>query len=224
MTEVLFALNFDITTSEEQFAQAGWRGPWVCPPGTPPVCPECRRTNEKLGVPMEIAWDPGVGNIGDFTWMWNNTEALVTERAATSLARHFDDFEFAPIVFRRRGNPFMRRTRMMTYNGDPLPDGFRLMHLKIKHLVSCDLAQSSLTLTNRCDTCKREGYDLEGVENWVGRKPGKGIFVPREAARGFRAFRVRQYCGPQLVTELVRKVIEDEGLTNVVFVEYGEFC
>lgn len=66
------------------------------------------------------------------------------------------------------------------------------------------------------------GYLEYFVPAHVPRLPGKGVFVHEAELKGANIFRLEEARGRILCTERLKELIEQNGFTNVEFVEVGD--
>lgn len=220
--------------ADSRFARASRRGSWSPSSG---VCPDCGASSQERIQPLVLEWEPGSDVIGDFTWPGFGSDVAITEQVANRL-KAFGGFEPGPVEMvqdstlnrpsgSRRGKPRV----WLPYDGPPLRD------LWVTHQAYLDLERSSVRLVNECKICGRKHYDIDGIEwyetGWDKERresvkthhprcQGLGIYSSADALAGVAIFRVREFPGWILVTDVVKDFVEKEGFTNVSFLEAGE--
>ena len=182
-----------------------------------------------------MTWLPGSDLVGDFTWCGLDTDVAVTDKVMDVLLERFGGFEAGPVemvddpaVLRgKRRKPRVR----LPYEGPPLHE------LWVTAWAHLDRQGSSAELEFSCGTCGTEQWQLYGVERWdshfdaerwqlvetkTERLLGAGVMVRAEELAGAAVFRVHEFPGWPFCTDPVRALIEQEGFTNVAFLEMGD--
>lgn len=211
-----------------RFAAAGRRGAWTEGLG---VCPSCSASRQVRAQPLLLVWEPGSDEVGDFTWPGFGSEVVAAEHVLRSL-REFSGFEAGPVEFiEEPGNPKKGKRVTLPYNGP------RLFELWVTSRVGMDRGRSSAELEHVCAECGAQRWELYGVERWDShfdqelkqlvrfksdRLPNAGIYVEEAGLGGASVFRVEEFPGWIFCTDRVREVIDNEGFSNVSFLEMGE--
>lgn len=187
---------------------------------------------------LDFEWEYGSDVIGDFTWV-ATVRVVVTERVRQSLSDNFTGFVFAPVEMRQDSklkkpigpNKRTRRRVWLPHEGPPLSE------LWVTHWVHADPERSSLRSEGLDPARDEQRYAVEGIEvarwrwdqvkqemvRWrVPRAAGRGIFVDERALEGAAIFRLHEQPGLVLCTERMMRYIEQEGFTNVTFLEAGD--
>ena len=211
------------------FAAAGARGAWK--PGE--LCPECTRSTEERTPPLQLVWEPGSDQIGDFVWAG---PAVAARREVVDVLRKpFTGVEPGPVGMVDEPPPTAAQRRQPRVQ---LPyQGPELQELWVTASVPVDRARSSIELERRCTTCGTEYWEVYGVERWafnvdpdtcdlayelIPRTPKGGLFVRPEDLPGADIFWVQEAPAWILCTDEVRDWAVSEGCTNVAFLEVGE--
>jgi len=219
---------------DSRFARASRRGSWSQSSG---LCPECGASSQRRIQPLVLEWEPGSDAIGDFTWPGFGSDIAITEPVA-NLLEAFGGFETGPVEMvqdstlkRPSGSRSGKPRVWLPYEGPPLRD------LWVTQQVHLDLERSSVRLVKECMTCGRKHYDIDGIERYetgwdkerresvetrIPRQHGLGIYLAADALAGVAIFRLHEFPGWILVTDLVKNFVEKEGFTNVSFLEAGE--
>jgi len=132
----------------------------------------------------------------------------------------------------KRPKRITKRTKLrvwLPYEGPPL------VELWIERTVSY-LSSTTFEVQDYCEDCGRALTRLSGVEraesHWIEktaeiipyripRIQGQGLFVRGVDLAGVKIFRVEEFSQTLLCTDEVKSFIEERGVTNVDFLEYG---
>ena len=201
----------------------------------------CTSCSYYLGYPRPakrvVEWLEGSDVICSFVWPSRLVgEVLVTEEVRKCLQDC--KVEFLPVEFYQ--DPRLKKPKRMTkrtkrrvwlpYEGPPL------YVLWVTTWVHADLERSTLRLVSECPVCGHKVYDVEGVEErkhrWdpsikdlvelhEPREEGKGIYIHQEDLQGAEIFRVHEQPGRICCTEGVKSLLEEQGFSNVEFLEVG---
>lgn len=142
-----------------RFAAAGRRGSWTerSPEG---VCPSCSASRQVRAQPLVMVWEPGSGEVGDFTWPGFDSEVVVTGNVLEAL-NQFQGFEPGQVKIVEDADAPKRAKRVrLPYNGPPLHE------LWVTARIGMDRQRSSAELENECAECEAERWELYGVERW----------------------------------------------------------
>ncbi len=209
-----------------------------------PTCRKCKRTRYDRKQPLVMKWDPGSSNVGDFTWV-NVTTPVITERVCNALRSKFKGFDGGPVEMVQ--DPKVKRPLRVTKRTNPrvwLPyEGPKLFELWRTTWVHMDRGRTTARLTHRCDACGDERWELTGTELLEHRvevirpsphyevrdyyvreprQPGQGLYVRATDLAGADIFGVHEFFGWTFCTDRVREFIQQQGYTNVEFLEMGE--
>jgi len=170
-----------------------------------------------------VEWDDGSDVIGDFTFAIG--ELVCTERVFKKLRRELRGLKSRPLEMHDHPSLYRpkrrtRRTRVwLPYDGPPL------CALEFPHEVEL-LPESTVVVESTCNVCGRMIYaDFVGVETRRGfqripRKAGKGFFVSAATVGDSDFFTIRN-TRLKLCTTRVREFVEEQGYTNLEFLEAG---
>ncbi len=222
--------------NDKQFAEAYIGGNWE--PEDPPFCEECTSTQVFRCQPLDLEWEPGSDRIGDFVWAPGFCDVAIQEVVCNALLERFRGFEKGPVEMIQE--PTLRKPKRITKRTKPrvwLPyEGPPLFELWVTTVVPMH-PNTSATLIEECHSCDYKDYRLEGIEEiessydsssgklmyeHKARIPGQGIFVSETELNGADIFRVAEFSAWILCTNRVKEFIEQEGFTNVMFLEYGD--
>ncbi len=180
--------------------------------------------------PLTIEWEPDSDVVGDFIWPGFDTDIALTQRVGELLAdAHVEGYELRPVQMRQNSDPRKCRSKKpmvkLPYRGPQLWD------LWVTRWTQLDRQRSTVTEERREDGSV--SYKVSGVErvetSWDQQRmklvklmhprvQGHGIFVPE--IRG--VFRVEEVPAWIFCTDVVKRLIEEHGLTNVSFLEMGD--
>jgi len=182
-----------------------------------------------------LEWEPGPDLVGDFTWPGFGDDVVVADHVLTALRERFSGFEPGSVEMVQ--DPKLKRTTR-GHRRVWLPyEGPALHELWVTAWAHVDRERSSIELERRCGTCDREFWELYGVEQWEAdyyeneedfvrgrteRLPRAGLFVPKDDLAGADIFRIYKFPGWIFCTESVRRFVEEEGFSNVAFLEMGD--
>jgi len=178
-------------------------------------CPKCTKHYTWIRLYPGYFQSVPEGPFGDFTTLIGEM-AIRAEKADSTFSEH-DNVRLEPIVVcNNRGLP------LKSYKG---PAYVEIVRQKVVPFI---WQLSSLDASSYCEVCRRIYFQLSGVEqepdadqNLRPRQPGKGVCVSKAELGEHRIFRVRglpfTFC-----TASFKEHVEQLGLTNVIFREYGE--
>ena len=107
-----------------------------------------------------MVWEPGSGEVGDFTWPGFDSEVVVTGNVLEAL-NQFQGFEPGQVKIVEDADAPKRAKRVrLPYNGPPLHE------LWVTARIGMDRQRSSAELENECAECEAERWELYGVERW----------------------------------------------------------
>lgn len=217
---------------QPRFAEAWERGTYVDELG---LCPECRRSRFRRIQPLVIEWQPGSATIADFTWPDIGC-IVVRDEVGLALAEQFRGFELGPVEMIQ--DPKLERTERnanrrvwLPYSGPPLHELWVTKH------VHLDPERSTSKKIHECSICGSRRWETVGsgdfgskwnkdelrLDRWeVARKPGEGVLVAESVLDGAEIFRVEEFIGWVFCTDRVKRFVEAQGYTNVIFREMGE--
>lgn len=223
------------------YATAGVIGTWT----HSAVCrnPRCRAGSE-LVPPYTIEWDPGSDRVGDFTWA-SFTKPVIGELVFHELQVRFRGLVCHPV--RMFQNPRLkqptRRTKRTTRRVWLPYEGPQLYLLGATTWVHMDPARTTARLAAHCENCGLKRYELTGVEIsehraeviqvgqqydlrqhrvHVPREPGHGLYVRAVDVGNSDFFGVHEFPSWVFCTDAAKRFIQDQGYTNVAFLERGE--
>lgn len=184
-----------------------------------------------------MEWLPDSDVVGDF--VWPGGDVVVTQGVRDVLQYQFRGFEFESVMMSQ--DPTLRPPRHASKRTNPrvwLPyHGLPLSELWVTAWLHADLERSTIRLVSACSTCGNKAYGIAGVEerkhHWdpnrrqliavhAPRQEGKGLYIVRRDLKGADIFRVFELPAWVICTDRVRAVIEDQGATNVSFLEVGD--
>lgn len=215
-----------------RYARADRLGSWS--EGT--LCGECGVTSQRRIPPLVIEWEPGKRPVGDFTFTGFGSDIVITQRVIDRLAG-VGGFETGPVeVAVKRKAP--RRRPNVTRKREPpeanvLPTLFEIW---VTTEVRLDSDRSSLRLIGECPRCGHRRFEVDGIAHrrnifdrlrggyrseLVPRETGKGLFVSKRQLSGALMFRVEEFPAGKFCTDVLKEKIQNEGLTNVSFLEVG---
>lgn len=201
----------------------------------------CNICNYRIGFPKPevrvLEWLEDSNIVCDFTWPARLfAEVFVQGRVRAALSS--EPIEWIPVQWYQ--DPKLKRPKRprkgskklvwLPYEGPPI------YGLWATTWVHADLSRSSLQLVHECPACGWKAYKLEGIEEkssrWdnvkkdlvpvhVPRSPGKGIFIHEADLKGVNVFRIYEW-GRLVCTERLKNIIEQNGFTNIEFVEAGD--
>ncbi len=194
-------------------------------PQAPVVCEVCGRRSDS--GPLRVEWDQGSDAIADFTFARGHI--VIKEQVADQLALRCSGFRKGPVEMpdhpnlHRPSGPRARRKRQVW-----LPyEGQALCELLVTHEVDMR-SESTAVVEHICHACGRIIYAaFNGIErkNSRGRTPresGKGLFFTAASIEGDAEIFRPRFTGLTLCTTKVKEYIEQQGYTNVEFLEVGE--
>lgn len=173
-----------------------------------------------------LEWEPGGGLVGDFAWHKGSGSVLLRQSAVERLTSFgIRDFDCLPVEI----------LGAWPGGGSDGATAEGYCELKVRRWVDADLAESKVKRPTPCD-CGALSYEPRGVESrtldwdpnegakWTRsvRRPGMGFVVRAAELAGSTVFRLRQWPTPLFCTATARRAIEDAGLSNVDFLDYGE--
>ena len=185
------------------------------------VCNACLK--KKPIKRMEAHWEEGSDKIGDFTAATGRL--VVKESIADILLDKFSGFEKIPITYKE--NP---RYKKSTKKKPLIPYPYDRESL-VEIWINCEIefhSTSTVEIESQCESCGRILYKkFYGIEERDSRKhikriPGKAFYFNYDHLEGSSFFKPKD-TGFILCTDEVKKHIEKCKLTNVYFLEVGEF-
>lgn len=219
---------------ESNFAECGIRSPWETQ-NRP--CLSCYKgATTIIPYPLVIEWLPGSNVVGDFSWPGCG-RAIIKKRISDDMLKRFSMLELREIEMiqdhhlRVPKNKSKAKQRVwLPYDGEPL----------VELVPLCCFPESPRTTNRvafRCDVCGRETTQLEGFElkehRWdqikqdlvpymKPREAGRGLFISRNFVKDCPIFRVESFLSSIFCLNEFKNFIEDQGYTNIDFLEYGE--
>lgn len=225
---------------DRSFATADLREDWTL---RELLCKTCGRYGPGSQPPV-LEWDPGSDRVGDFTWA-SITIAIVTERVCADLQSRFTGFRCLPAEMYQ--DPKLKRPKRPTKRTKPrvwLPyEGPKLFELRPIVWVHEDPTRTTAEVTHRCEQCGRESRQLLGIEvhthqaevvspfpnyelRWLEirepRQPGMGLYIRAADLGDADFFGVHEFPGWPFCTDAAKEFIEEQGYSNVAFLEMGE--
>lgn len=219
-----------------QFAYASRLGSWE---DEDRICPECTRSLARRVQPIVIEWEPGSELIGDFVWPWVGTDIVTKIEVFRELNTKFGGLESGTVEMVQ--NTKLKRPLRTTVRTKPriwLPyQGPTLVELLPTEWVHVDKEKSSLRLIKHCSMCDTDFYAIDGIESktidWdkdqmqpveihTRRIPGKGVFVNSIKTHQSSIFRLVELPGMVICNMEVKEYIENQGYTNIDFMEIGD--
>lgn len=187
--------------------------------------------------PLVIEWEPGSDIVGDFTWpgfgdsFGMHGEIVITEQVAKALKENgVRGFELGPVEVKDHSETRVRRLKRKKRVGFPYK-GPKLYEVWVTAWVQPD--ESLTTFGKGPNAPLIEGKEnvelveineagMEDFEVHHSRVPGKGLFIRHKELKGVGLFRIPQGPAAVLCTDDVKRMIEENGFTNVSFLEDGE--
>jgi hypothetical protein len=180
---------------DRQYGRAEWADEVHLERITCPVNPGHRRGGARIGDLVVILPSP---RIGDFTWTWYS-ECLVTERVLHLFRESgCTGFDARPVLIKK-----VKRVRKGTDISMPT-----LWELVVTGRGGDAHPRSGIRLFYTCEACGLKKYS--SFRN--------GIIVDEEQWDGSDFFTVNGYPGFTLITERVRRLIQDHQLINCVLI------
>jgi len=203
---------------DDRFATAGRRGTWHCDDDVG-ICPKCNASTESRVKPLIIEWgpgkwEPGSDLIGDFTRVGSSTDIMVSDRVREYFQDRYKGLEFGDVEMIQ--NPRLKRPTRKNKRTKPrvwLPyEGPPLWDMWVTEWCHFDMERSAIWVERECATCKQRGY---------AHTEGAPAVVDVSTWSGAAIFRAYERPGCVMVTEEVKRLIEEDGFTNVSFEEEG---
>lgn len=188
-----------------------------------------------------VEWETGSDAIGDFTWSSSGHLFMTTGSAATLASGGVTGFDCVPVEIKAVSRPSRSTasSRLHCRNRDELMprEWADLCEMRVTRWVNLDLQKSTVKRPRLCGTCGRRLYEPRGVEHFrmewdpsareaswerSPRREGMGLYVNASQLDGDSVFRVQEWPSMVFVTDRAKHVIEEAGLTDVTFLEYGE--
>lgn len=204
-----------------QFARASRRGTW---------------SNDKPSKrirPLIIEWEPGSDTFGDFIWPGFNTDVVVVEKVGKTLVEIFDGFDLGPVEFFQdpkvkkpiKISKATKKRIWLPYNGPTLYDLWTTswIHLDLDRSTVEKNEEGNYNLLN-AEYWDNKWDSISGELLWfhVPRVEGMGIIIQSSNISDCDVFRIHELHGPIFCKEQVKIYIEEQGFTNVSFLEVGE--
>jgi hypothetical protein len=170
-------------------------------------CSLCDDYFEKLGSPMQIEWEPGSVEIGDFSWC--SFVPIVTDAARRKLQHAGIGAKFSAVRVR---SPSDRRTRGRVRSPYAGPRLYRL-HARTELMI--DEAASALAMQRYCE---RKVCGMSRLRYRASR-----LVVRTPPSQAPLLFEVRQYQPDSAlyVSDEGKALIESIGLSNLRFTRVG---
>jgi hypothetical protein len=212
-----------------RFAWASLREPWRL------------LERDEAGRPetAQMQWEADSEVVGDFIWWAACSDVVVKRSLAEELLKQFSGFELGPIAMFQdpKFDKLKRKPRkpriLLPYTGP------ELVYLAATAVVPVDMEHTSSSI----EWVERDGVQfprlLPVFEHYETRfenfRPAGEIHVPRESGKGafvhaadvggasiFQLSIADQQCPQMCCTEPVKDFIEQQGWTNVRFLEVGD--
>lgn len=186
--------------------------------------------------PIVIEWSPGSNLIGDFTWPGSG-RSVVKANVFETISSKFSMVRAEVVEMFQDPKLKVPKNKKRAKPRIWLPyDGPSLVELIPTYVVNAH-ANTSWVVAFRCDVCGSEMKRLDGYEQkehrwdqrkqdlvpfFVPREPGKGVFVRQEQIVQHPIFFVEKLLPWIFCTDEFKHLIEDQGFSNIDFLEYGE--
>jgi hypothetical protein len=199
-------------------------------------CGQCQiRTVYRESYPLELEWEVGSDQVGDFSWPGGGRIA-VTATVARELCRRFPGLGTGPVNMIQ--DPRLRRPKTrrpakprvwLPYEGPPL------VELLVTTFMPA-LPGTTTKVRHRCAHCGAEARSLIGVEEkghrWDirqeklrvfhrRRRPGQGLYLAKRNLGRAGILRCTSFPQAIVCTDEARDVIVRLGPSNVDFIEFG---
>lgn len=184
-----------------KFAQYAHVGTW----SDGRLCPDCGITSERLIPPLQIEWEPGTENIGDFAWCGFTCVVKATVR------NYLSEFEFECSYASVEIKEPSERTRAKRV---PFPyTGPKLYWLRPNFRVPLNESASGVYLKRECKTCGVKQYNFKQV----------GLIVSKQLLGGKKIFQIRQFRSSAIfLTEDAIHLLNQKGFSGYKLIEAGE--
>lgn len=189
-----------------------------------------------IPYPITIEWNVGSNHVGDFSWPGSG-RSIVKETVFEKIVNAFPIVRSEPIEMFQDPALKIPKNKKRAKPRVWLPyEGPRLLEMVPIHSVPAH-TRTTWAIMSRCRVCGRDGIRLDGYElrehRWSQekkdlipfhrkREPGHGLFVSGQLIKGRSIFRVDELYAWIFCTNEFKHFIEDQGFTNIDFLEYGE--
>jgi hypothetical protein len=206
----IYCLGKHETTLEEymapSFACFSAVGTWI---DEREECEACGWHWQRIAPPLLVQWAPSSDVIGDFSWdgpfgyVFVVKHRVVRFMKANGFGARFLPVKVVPPTSKRK-------TKIV-----PFPyTGPKLTWCECNTFVNLDMRASKVALESSCPVCGDVRYTFRF----------KGIVIRRKEWHGEKMFRITTNgrSAATFVTEEGRRLLEDQGFTNLAFSEAGE--
>lgn len=184
------------------FAQFAHVGTWT----DGELCSVCGVTSEKLIPPLQIEWEPGTENIGDFAWCYS-TCCVVNDSVRRFLEQSKFECSFAPVEVLKPTEKTRVKRVHYPYTGP------KLHWVRCTNPVPLLEKQSGVSIKTKCSKCGRLRYDVKGEHFVIQKKDWK-----QSKMFGIQQFGLRAI----YLSEEAATLLESQNFTGYKLVPAGE--
>ena len=185
-----------------KFAQFAHVGTW----SDGELCSGCGGSSEKLIPPLQIEWEPGTENIGDFAWCYS-TCCVVSDAARHFLEQSQFECSFEPVEV-------LKPTEKTRVKRVPYPyTGPKLHWLRPKIQVPLIENLSGVSVKRKCPKCGITRYDVKE----------KHYFFRKKELGQTKMFWIQQFgSNAMYLSEAATALLESQKFTGYKLVLVGE--
>lgn len=187
-------------SSQLEYARFSHVGTWTAGK----LCGSCGQPTSKLVEPLQIEWDRGSTQIGDFSWCGYTAVVNEKVRGALLSKKFRSDFGCVEIIEGKNAN---RKV------GQAI-EWHCLYWLIPRDIVEINIERSGVTLEVDCSVCMRRKYGFKS----------DGLIVNKDSLLdGVKIFTIKQFdrSAAMFVTQLAKEELLNFGFTNIEFTEAG---
>jgi hypothetical protein len=203
------------------YAQAIRLGTWY--PKDSKLCKECRVSQQMRVSPLIMEWEPGCTIVGDFVWPGLNSDLVVVQRVKEAFEIRYPEVTFGEVKFWQ--DPKIKQPKRKTRRSKPriwLPYiGSTLWDVIPTHWCQLELEASGVEISKICSGCGKVIYKSKKVIYERPPFPQRHLVVDKSTWNGENIFHIKQFPGGIFCTDAVKQFVEQEGYTNVRFMEEG---
>lgn len=186
--------------------------------------------------PILMEWSPGSDRIGDFSWPGSG-RCIVKASVFDIIVKRFAVVRSGSVVMHQDPKLRLPKNKKRAKPRIWLPyEGPSLVEMIPEHRAPIH-SRTTWEPSTQCQVCGKWGKQLTGPEwkmhrwdqqkqdlvpNWKAREPGKGLFISRSAIAGYPILWAEEFSTPIFCTDEFKHFIEDQGFTNIDFLEWGE--